>query len=493
MATMTFTSRVTTFKQARAGASAPMAVPAPNAPPATQPEATGSLNAFEQFSLTPLTAGDIIDRAVRLYRQHFLVFLRIVLAPSLIAYAGGILWALGARNFSVEYGDQRVLLTLVLMGGGGLLWLAGKALFLMLLGGASRGLVWHFFDGTQLSARAAFAAVRERWVSLLGATVLVSVMLLMMLMIAYMVISFALLFYVFVAVWLLTSLPSWLQAIAHLLFALVAIAGGLLLMLFTYARVVYVPQALMVEGKGVFEALTRSFHLAGREIKRIGALLLFQVCVAMALYWLLMIPLGWYAYWNGLEMGWFSAQTPLWFNIAQQTLAQIGEILIAPIVLLGFTLLYLDTRVRKEGFDVELLANRVFPQALTTYTPAPSAASNIAWTDPQPPVARTTGASAESTPATGAAVPSALVSAAVTTTTDAEASETIPLAQPAEFAEVVPLTVAPAEPAVETVNITFAEQAPQQIAQQVAPRFCSQCGVPQAAGAAFCLQCGAAI
>src|SRR5262245_61126747 len=101
-------------------------------------EIENCMNAFEQFTLAPLSAGDIIDRAIRLYRRHFLVFLRIVLAPSLIAFAGGIFAAMGLRNLSFEHGDRRTLLTLGLLFSGGLLWLAGKALFLMLLGGASR-------------------------------------------------------------------------------------------------------------------------------------------------------------------------------------------------------------------------------------------------------------------------------------------------------------------------------------------------------------------
>ena len=241
-------------------------------------------SSFEQFSLTPLTAGDIIDRAIRLYRQHFLVFLRIVLVPSLIAYAGGILWALGLRNFSFERGDQRLLLTVGMMITGGLLWLGGKALFLMLLGGASRGLVWHFFNGTPLSARAAFAAVRERWRSLLGATLLVSILLIVVLVGAYIVVSFTLVIYFLLAAWLLSGLPTWVQVISHTLFGIAVTVGGLVVLLFTYARVVYVPQALMVEGKGVGEAITRSLRMANREIRRIAALVLFQICVILSLY-----------------------------------------------------------------------------------------------------------------------------------------------------------------------------------------------------------------
>jgi hypothetical protein len=453
------------------------------------------MNALEQFSLAPLTAGDIIDRAVRLYRQHFLVFLRIVLAPSLIAYAGGILWALGLRNFSFERGDQRLLLTLGLMALGGLLWLTGKALFLMLLGGAARGLVWHFFDGRPLTARAAFAAVRERWPSLLGATLLVGFLLLMVLGGAYLIVSFALVFYVLLAAWLLSGLPGWMQTLVHVVFGAVIAAGVVVLLLLTYARVVYVPQALMVEGKGVGEAITRSLRLAKSELRRIGALVLFQICVALSLYWLLMIPLGWYGYWNGVELDFFSAHTPLWFNIAQQTLAQIGEILIAPIILLGFTLLYLDTRVRNEGFDVELLANRILPLARVTEAPPNTPARRISWTDsgleaPVEPFVPSAPPLFETVPVVSSPKPTARQPVAPQTLT-AEAAVTIPLQQPSEFSEVVSLPTALAEPAVQTISLNRRATASPPSAG--APtRFCSSCGTAAAeSGQRACAACGA--
>jgi hypothetical protein len=96
-------------------------------------------------------------------------------------------------------------------------------------------------------------------------------------------------------------------------------------------------------------------------VRRIAAIILFWFYVAWSLWLLLMIPSGWYAYWTGVDISPFSAEDPFWYNIVQQTLTQLSEILIAPIVMLGFTLLYLDSRVRKEGFDIELLANRVLP------------------------------------------------------------------------------------------------------------------------------------
>jgi hypothetical protein len=91
---------------------------------------------------------------------------------------------------------------------------------------------------------------------------------------------------------------------------------------------------------------------------------------------LLFLPLGYISDWVTP----FSHEQPPWFDIAWQTVLQLSEILLMPIFMIGCTLLYLDSRVRKEGFDVELLANRTLAQppappplypSAPQWTPAP--------------------------------------------------------------------------------------------------------------------------
>jgi hypothetical protein len=316
-----------------------------------------------RFTLTPMSAGDIIDSAVRLYRTHFLVLLRIVLAPSLVSFLGGILYTVGFRNFSLERGDTRAIATGAMVVGGLLLYITGKIVFLAFLGGTSRALVSHFAFGTTLKAREVFQAVRSKWWHLVGATFAVFFLLIGVFMIVYMVFSFALVLYLALTAYLLSSLPSWMQVVQHSIFGLVTLVGLLMVGLLVYSRIIFVPQALMVEGKGVFSAIARSILLAGGDIRKIGSILLFQVYIAWSLLVLLVIPLGWYGYLNGIDINPFNDAAPIWYNIAQQTVTEISEILLAPIAMVAFTLLYLDVRVRKEGFDVELLANRYLAPA----------------------------------------------------------------------------------------------------------------------------------
>jgi hypothetical protein len=318
------------------------------------------MNSFDSFTLTPMSAGDIIDRAVRLYRRNFLAFLRIVFGPSLVAYLGTVMYYTGIRNFSLMRGDGRVVSSVALIVAGFAVWIAGKAAFYAVLGGASRSLVDHFFEGKPILARDAYRAVRQRFWSLIGALFMVAVLLMGAGAIIYFVVAIMLLIGIFAAS-LFSGSPAWLQATLSIGFTVLVALLVLFVILLVYSRVVYLPQVMMVEGKGVFNSISRSFSLAGRETWRIAALLLFWIYVAGSAWIMLYIPLAAVGAWFGVDPSPFNQDMPFWFAIAYQTISQVSEILIAPIALLGFTLLYLDSRVRKEGFDVELLANRLMP------------------------------------------------------------------------------------------------------------------------------------
>ena len=318
------------------------------------------MNSFDSFTLTPMSAGDVIDRAVRIYRRNFLALLRIVFGPSLIAYIGTVVYYLGVRNFSADRGEGRVVLSLALIVGGFVIWAVGKAAFYAVLGGASRSLVDHFFEGKPIKARDVYRAVRERFWSLVGALFVVGLLLMGATAIVYFLAVVSAMIGIAGAA-VLVNAPVWLKTILSIGFVLVIAASVFMVFLLIYSRVVYVPQVMMVEGKGVSNSISRSFSLAGGELWRIAALLLFWFYIAWSVWVLLFVPLLSVAEWFGFEWNPFRQDIPFWFNIAYQTLAQVSEIIIAPIAMLGFTLLYLDSRVRKEGFDVELLANRLLP------------------------------------------------------------------------------------------------------------------------------------
>ena len=104
---------------------------------------------------------------------------------------------------------------------------------------------------------------------------------------------------------------------------------------------------VMVEGKGAVEALGRSKALAKGSVGTIFGTLLLAVIPVWLIYILIAFVLG-------------AAISVLRTNaIAAELVASVVAIFIVPFVNVVVTLLYYDLRIRKEGFDLELMAKEL--------------------------------------------------------------------------------------------------------------------------------------
>src|SRR6266496_3444282 len=116
---------------------------------------------------------------------------------------------------------------------------------------------------------------------------------------------------------------------------------------------------MLVEGRGVFEAFGRSFSLARGNVRRLMAMTLFTTFATYSALMILLIPLGWYGYLSGVDPSpWNSTQWPAWYAIGYSVVGPLSSILLTPVWMLGLSLLYVDERVRHEGYDIELMAAR---------------------------------------------------------------------------------------------------------------------------------------
>ena len=59
--------------------------------------------------LVPLGAGDLIDRAVRLYRRHLITLMRIAAPPVVVTAIGWVMWTVGTRGFSTAYSTGEIV------------------------------------------------------------------------------------------------------------------------------------------------------------------------------------------------------------------------------------------------------------------------------------------------------------------------------------------------------------------------------------------------
>lgn len=148
----------------------------------------------------------------------------------------------------------------------------------------------------------------------------------------------------------------WLEILT---FVLLAIAFVLLVIpgIWLYAAWSVAIPVLLIEGTGAYRALGRSFHLVkGRWWPTAGVLIVAELMVAL---------LGGAI--SGLLVGVFLSGGSVVVTVVLVSLAAaVSAVLTRPFTASIRTVLYFDLRVRREGYDVQLLAEQlgIAPSAL---------------------------------------------------------------------------------------------------------------------------------
>jgi hypothetical protein len=316
-----------------------------------------------QLSLTPLGAGDLIDRAVRFYRKNFWTFIWIGAPPILVGTLISVGWTMLSRAlFNVDLvnrPDETFFYYLFLWGAGSLfIWFFETVATLTVMGGASRNFVRHLLFGEPLAFRETYRNVKSRVFGLLGASAMIAFMLGLIAAVVLSIGCVAAVVAVLITAAAFSFSPFLVTIISILLASAIAFATGWLFFLVA-GNFAYVPQVMLVEGAGVFPAMGRSSSLARGNASRLYALFVFTLLAIYSALALFYVPLGWYAWIEGVEFFTFDADlVPAWYQIASQLIWQISLILLTPVWMIGLCLLYIDERVRHEGYDIELMAAR---------------------------------------------------------------------------------------------------------------------------------------
>lgn len=314
------------------------------------------------LSIVPLGAGDLIDRAVRFYRANFVTFVLIAAPPVVIGTVFAVGWMMMSRwlfpGGAYTQDADVVLYYLFAWLGALIIWVVEINVTLSVMGGASRNFVRHLLHGEPITFRETYKNAWSRALGLSGASLIITFLLgAVGGAISYFVLIIGSILAI-LAFGLFESSPA-VGGILALLISLVTFTGSVLLFLLVASRLAYVPQIMLVEGRGVFASLGRSISLASGNFKRFAALFIFTFVAIYSALAILYIPLGWYAWVQGVELLSFDQDaTPAWFEIASQLVSQASLILLLPIWMVGLCLLYVDERVRHEGYDIELMAAR---------------------------------------------------------------------------------------------------------------------------------------
>ncbi len=319
------------------------------------------ISSHSNFSIAPLGAGDLIDRAVRLYRKNFWTFAMIAAPPVVIGTLFSIGWTmLGRQLFFVgqTYNpEEMVTYQIFTWFGGMVIWFVESVVILTVMGGASRNFIRHLLFDESITFRETYSNTRKRAVGLLGASIALTLVL--------GILGLTIFYFVLIVAGLLIAAVVYIFQTVVLLAVILSVIIGVLFTALTFwlfflvaSRFAYVPQVMLVEGYGFFSALGRSLTLASGNVKRFAALFVFSTVVTYSALALLYIPLGWYAWANGIEVFFRADIIPAWYQIANQLVGQISVILLMPVWMIGLCLLYVDERVRHEGYDIELMAAR---------------------------------------------------------------------------------------------------------------------------------------
>ena len=312
--------------------------------------------------LEPMSTGDLIDRAVRLYRRNFTPIVGITAVPTLIGFVVSLMFWNGYTSLLTAGSSSRGLSVtaiwmLVLGAVGYPVWLYS---LLLTVSGLSRVVGDHLMLGEQITFRRCFAAVKRR----VGAITLMGLLSVVMLFAVYIVVSivlFALVMAVALIVGVIAAarLPQWVSTVALVVIVIVAVAVILLVICVVVARIVFMPQIVMIEGQSAGNALGRAISLGKGNWYRVGAIALFTYFVSTSLLAALALPVLVALYLSGVLTAEFFA-SPTW-SILYTSFGQVSNLLSLPIWIVSFTLLYFDSRVRKEAYDLDLIAREINP------------------------------------------------------------------------------------------------------------------------------------
>lgn len=267
------------------------------------------------LDLRPLSLGEILDRTFSLYRRHFALFVGISAIPQLLVLPLNLMQAPAAGPFwrSVTDQPQWKIAGMSALGLAGLVALVVVAVVAyMFTQGATVYAVSELYLGRTTTIGASLRRMRGHFWQLLGVTILNGL--------------------IIGASTILLIIPGVYMA----------------------CRLITAVPAALLEDLGPIKSVSRSFNPTEENAGRaflIYALYLFLLYAALAL---LESPFSFVAS--------LYARNPdvahLWL-VASQVGSLLAAILVAPVMLIATALFYYDLRVRKEGFDLQLMMNQV--------------------------------------------------------------------------------------------------------------------------------------
>jgi hypothetical protein len=284
------------------------------------------------YDLRPLSVGEILDRVFSLYRSHFWFFAGLSAASAGVNAGIGILRLIYMHFATLTVASPSYAL---IVGGSTILQSGLYLIAYSLTLAATTFAVNAFYLGQPTSLGVALTVARQIWLRCLG----ISIWQTWSAMWAFLLLL--------LPIFLIPGMRGTAAGIAVGLFLFVGFLAGLAYGLIAYLRNSLALPAAVIENLRVRAAMRRSKNLATGRVGRIFLLLLlvyvlWMVATVIQLPFILLAARA---------------------HAAEQLVMQgiilsvnfIVTTVVGPIAAIGLCLFYFDERVRREGFDIEML------------------------------------------------------------------------------------------------------------------------------------------
>lgn len=292
---------------------------------------------------SPLSSGDIVGRAFRIFRANLGTIARILVLPtillcigkSLLVIAGASLTAASGFTASLAWAPAGIAGFILAIFGGIMLYLRQLALV-------------RYFTGFASSTLEAAAYMKKRWTSMIGISLATGTMIIMGAVVWTVLIGLSVPF-------LKNSGPP-----AIIASAIIAIGVlGFLTTLFYLSIVATLSMTgLAIEQGDISSIMSRAFALSGRSFFRSSGFLSLATLAISLIAYPLSLPIVLisfaYAVFHGVSTGdYTSAQTqPLALQVLTQTWETVVSMIVGPVYHFAFGLYYCDLKMRQEGLDI---------------------------------------------------------------------------------------------------------------------------------------------
>lgn len=315
-------------------------------------------NSEAVFELRPMNLADLLDAVIRLYRHNLATLIGIaavVHIPLGLVYIVGV--ALAGTAMEAEGPlDSTATMTMAIAGGLGVtLYFMLYLLTMPIVQGAIAKAVAQSHLGEDPSVWGAYRFVLSRWFSLLLVTFLQGVIQLCAAIPALIPVTVLVARSVTLAE---GGFPpvGW----ADIVLGIVGLLISVVLVTYFFVKLFFGALVVVLEDHGPIEALRRSWRLTDGHFIRVA--ITFIIVAGMTFVFTYMVSLP-------IEAGAMALQ--LVSMAGGQALSAAGQIvaqvIMQPILIVAIVLLYYDLRIRKEGFDLVMMAETIGEPGLVAH------------------------------------------------------------------------------------------------------------------------------